>query len=360
MNLRKEKLVFLITIATGIALYLFTESDYTVFIIFACLIYGIFAFICSRVTGRKLDISLDISHCEQNPVISVKIKNRSLLPVLAGRAALSAVNLMTEEAEDTAVSFSAGSHKTKEIQIQLTEFRCGCIKISAGVVTVSDPLEIFEKNRTYRAQAEYYALPAVNDLEISKEELSKYDMESYKYSSVKKGEDLSETFSIREYAEGDGIKGIHWKLSGKMGRLMIRVPSLPVENSLMVILDKRYATEEDRAEKAEEAAKLFLSISDTLKNQGLRHCVGWYDYISCDFVSREIDNQDRLREASLKLISTPFREDEVSGADRFLEADIEKQYASYIYVTDSEKAERDIERLREYGEVKIYRPKNFI
>ncbi len=26
--------------------------------------------------------------------------------------------------------------------------------------------------------------------------------------------------------------------------------------------------EEDRAEKAEEAAKLFLSISDTLKNQG--------------------------------------------------------------------------------------------
>lgn len=85
MNLRKEKLVFLITIATGIALYLFTESDYTVFIIFACLIYGIFAFICSRVTGRKLDISLDISHCEQNPVISVKIKNRSLLPVLAGK-----------------------------------------------------------------------------------------------------------------------------------------------------------------------------------------------------------------------------------------------------------------------------------
>ena len=127
----------------------------------------------------------------------MKIKNRSLLPVLAGRAALSAVNLMTEEAEDTAVSFSTGPHKTKEIQIRLTEFRCGCIKISAGAATVSDPLEIFEKNRTYRAQAEYYALPAVNDLEISKEELSKYDMESYKYSSVKKGEDLSETFSIR-------------------------------------------------------------------------------------------------------------------------------------------------------------------
>ena len=41
--------------------------------------------------------------------------------------------------------------------------------------------------------------------------------------------------------------------------------------SMMVILDKRYASEEDRAEKAEEAAKLFLSISDTLKNQGLRH-----------------------------------------------------------------------------------------
>ena len=85
----------------------------------------------------------------------------------------------------------------------------------------------------------------------------------------------------------------------------------------MVILDKRYATEEDRAEKAEEAAKLFLSISDTLKNQGVRHFIGWYDYISCDFVSREIDNQDRLREASLKLISTPLERMKYRGQTDF-------------------------------------------
>lgn len=119
MNLRKEKLVFLITIAIGITLYLFTESDYTVFIIFACLIYGIFAFICSRVTGRKLDISLDISHCEHNPAISVKIKNRSLLPVLGARVTLAAVNLMTEEAEDTAVSFRQALIRRKRFKFSL-------------------------------------------------------------------------------------------------------------------------------------------------------------------------------------------------------------------------------------------------
>ena len=49
----------------------------------------------------------------------------------------------------------------------------------------------------------------------------------------------------------------------------------------------------------------------------------------------------------------------MTAVERFIGADTEKRYAAYIYVTDSASAEKDIERLRNYGEVKIYRPKNF-
>lgn len=358
--MRKERLIFPALIGIAIILYLFTESDYAVFIIAAGLMYGIFALICCIATGKKLDISVEASLREELSVICVKIKNNSLLPTFRGKLVLTAKNLMTEEAEDILLSFSVGLRGTIEVQSEIEKARCGCIEISVKSVRIFDPMEVFEKERACRARTEYYVLPIMNELKISKEELNKYDMESYKYSSMKKGQDLSETFSIREYAEGDSIKGIHWKLSGKMDRLMIRVPSLPIENSLMVILDKRYMSEISEAEKAEEAAGLFLSISNTLEKQSLRHSIGWYDYISCDFEWREIGSPDSLREASMELITTPFRRDCVSGVDRFLEADVEKTYASYIYVTDSEEAEKDIERLREYGEVKIYNLKNFI
>ena len=35
------------------------------------------------------------------------------------------------------------------------------------------------------------------------------------------------------------MKAIHWKLSGKLDDLIVREPGLPIDNSLMMILDKR-------------------------------------------------------------------------------------------------------------------------
>ncbi len=40
----------------------------------------------------------------------------------------------------------------------------------------------------------------------------------------KAGFDPSETFSIRDYKEGDRMKSIHWKLSYKLDRIMVRDP----------------------------------------------------------------------------------------------------------------------------------------
>ena len=47
-------------------------------------------------------------------------------------------------------------------------------------------------------------------------------MESFRYSGSRPGDDPGETFDIREYREGDSIRQIHWKLTGKMDRLIIR------------------------------------------------------------------------------------------------------------------------------------------
>lgn len=49
-----------------------------------------------------------------------------------------------------------------------------------------------------------------------------FDMESFRYSGSRPGDDPGETYDIREYRSGDSIRQIHWKLSGKLDDIMIR------------------------------------------------------------------------------------------------------------------------------------------
>ena len=50
----------------------------------------------------------------------------------------------------------------------------------------------------------------------------------------RRGSDLTEPFRLREYAPGDSLRQIHWKLSSKLDRLVIREPGMPAARTLLV------------------------------------------------------------------------------------------------------------------------------
>ena len=58
------------------------------------------------------------------------------------------------------------------------------------------------------------------------------------YSDKKAGNDPTEIFAIREYAPGDKIRNIHWKISAKMGQTMVKDYGLPLFEKDTVIIEK--------------------------------------------------------------------------------------------------------------------------
>lgn len=54
----------------------------------------------------------------------------------------------------------------------------------------------------------------------------------------RRGSDLTEPFRLREYAPGDSLRQIHWKLSSKLDRLVIREPGMPAARTLLVFWDR--------------------------------------------------------------------------------------------------------------------------
>ena len=88
------------------------------------------------------------------------------------------------------------------------------------------------------------------------------------YSQEKPGQDLSETFQIREYRPGDSIRQMHWKLTQKLDRPIVRDPSLPITRSVLLLWERTAAEPEAPAEAdAQGKDQLFLiNISEVLQN----------------------------------------------------------------------------------------------
>ena len=77
--------------------------------------------------------------------------------------------------------------------------------------------------------------------------------ESDTSSPDRRGSDLTEPFRLREYAPGDSLRQIHWKLSQKTDSLMVRELGLPVAEEVLLLLDTSTTGKEDAADALDAA-----------------------------------------------------------------------------------------------------------
>ena len=356
----REKIIFFCVLAAAAVLYFFSDADFPPFLIILLLLYTFAAVLIVQYTGKDLEYAFsgDVQgEKAETASVKLRVKNRSLLPVFRCSLRISAENILTGEKCAQTESLALPPRAEREISFLLTGRYCGRTDVRLEHVCVQDPLSVFSKKRETGVQTEYYVMPVIREIPFSEESVSHYDMESYRYSSEKKGGDTSETFGLRSYVAGDNMKTIHWKLSGKLDELIVREPGLPVENSLMMILDKRIPAGEDLDPgEADRETELFVSLSHEAVRRGIRHTIGWYHYGRGAFVTFQIENREDIFRALPEILSSPFVRDGMSSADRFIESDADKSCAHFIYVAVSgADAEKETERLNRYGEVTVYR-----
>lgn len=362
--MKKDRIILGTVFLAALILYGFTTADFAAFLIAVIVIYFCVAKVITSVSGKNLKCALSQgTECGkgESAEIHFTIKNESIVPVFFCTVFITAENRLTGTAEKLEKRVSLLPRREKTFDFSLTDYCCGYIRISITELCIADPLNIFMKHREAegKTETEHLVLPVIAELPLKKDELDRYDMESYRYSQKRKGDDSSETFGIKAYVPGDNIKAIHWKLSSKMDDVVIREYGLPVDNNVLVLGDKR---ENDIMipEMKSEVTELFLSVLYTLAKQGLHHDAGWYDYNLQEFQCRKILTTDDVYGIIPYLLSGPFREDRMSSPDHYMESDTDTDYGSYIYITwgNSDK-NSETERLRNYGEVDIYRPENF-
>ena len=118
------------------------------------------------------------------------------------------------------------------------------------------------------------------------------------WSPVKKGNDASEVFMLRDYVPGDSLKQIHWKMSAKKGQMIVKESSLPIEKSLLIYWDKN--TVESSAEEMDAMAECVASVSQAISGQGISYVLGWTEGKNQMF--EVVDTDDQLLQSIPRML----------------------------------------------------------
>ena len=97
--------------------------------------------------------------------------------------------------------------------------------------------------------------------------------EAEDYSTERPGSDLSEIFQIRDYVPGDSPRQVHWKLSQKYGKLIVKDASLPITRSAALFWER---TEEAPTRARTDAeAEIVVSLCRNLLAQSVQFTLCW-------------------------------------------------------------------------------------
>ncbi len=354
--MKRIKALFIAWLILAGVIYVLHGSKAAAAMFIVAAFYCAAALIMVYVSGKNISVEVKGDsgvNKGQAADVAVTAVNGSKVPVPACRVDVECRNVLTREKMDTSLIFACGPKGSKASSFDIISEHCGMEEIRVAGAVISDPAGLFYRDIELDSKASVYVMPEIKEIEIPTEYLDAYDMESYSYSQHTKGTDSGEVFGIREYADGDSPKQIHWKLSAKMDDLMVKIPSYPIENKLVVLFDNSIGEgRELSAGKRNDLLEMFFSVSYSLLKKNITHSLGWCDHRTGSFILKRIENENDMWSAVPEALSAGIETSMLSTAYKFLEAYAGEHFTNHFIVSAAGAAETSL--LAEYGEVREF------
>lgn len=229
----------------------------------------------------KLTTDTTVQKQEILPV-KVQIINHSWFSLAHMTMKLQGYNQLTGERMEELLSIQVPGKGSQELEWQLVCQHCGRIELQVTEVYLYDGWGIFAAAMDAGEQIAALVLPNILPVKINPEIHDSKDVESDEYSMYQAGEDVSEIFAFREYIPGDRLQNIHWKLSEKTDSVIVKQPSFPISNQLVILMDNSVAKDleenKDAVKEREAMGEYVVSISAELCEMQIPHHIIWMDW----------------------------------------------------------------------------------
>ncbi|WP_175562137.1 DUF58 domain-containing protein [Anaerocolumna xylanovorans] len=194
--------------------------------------------------------------------------------------------------------------------LSLKSEHCGNIKITAYSIRCYDILSVGYVSKKCNEWATVSVAPTPHPMAgdiIRKTADMEMEDESIHYQEYKPGSDSSEIFGVRDYKEGDRPNQIHWKLSRKNQRLIMKDYSQPLRDRSLLFIDVGGNEEgEKKLLQTDSCIEAVLSVSDGILKKGHQHMLVWYDWVEKLYAEKDITGNDSSKEALTAFLSAAF------------------------------------------------------
>jgi len=342
-----NKLVWFLWLIGIALLHLFGNNLGTRVILISSLVIPI-AGIVITLASKKKNISAEISikpECKKHEDIEVIIKINNSTPkflhLFSAVCDITCVNLLTNEksADKLAIEFS-----NQTINYPLNSCHCGKLRITVDNFILRDPLKLIKRRLNLSEETETTVIPDTFNTQIELIDDITNVVDNDIYSTAKAGNDTSEMFAIREYIPGDSIKSIHWKLSQKSDKLMVREFGFPIVNQVLILLETAVLTE-ITPEQIDAMAEIFISVSLKLAEQDITHTAGWKQNNTDSYINFEINSKEDVSLLINEILSNTVVSSDITTITSYKDDTVNhKNNYSHIIVISSY-IEPDIESL---------------
>lgn len=324
----------LLLVAMG-AVWLVTGSVIAVCILCCVLALPILSWALNFLVVQRLSLELVLPNsCVKDTAVEghIKVNNPTLLPLSRVICVLTAENGLTGERENLQVPVCVPPHSKGEESFSLTSRYCGYVNVRCERFLVTDLFGLFPLPRHCDMEKGMTVLPLTFMQELLLSVTADAPEESDSYAPDQRGNDRTETFQLRDYVPGDELRQIHWKLSGKLDRLIVRDASLPLSRSLLIFWDKWPGKTPTSAE-YDALAEVTATLCQSVCKLGIPYLLGWSEPDERSCVTEDVLNDDALLSVLPRMIKKGGI-DETSGIERLLHGDT-PHFTRLIYLANA-------------------------
>lgn len=279
--------------------------------------------------------------------VTAWLENPTLLPALRIRCRVTARNQLNGESCTQYVMTWAFPKGKRRASLRLGSEYCGRIRISVEQVKLYDCFGLIGVPCGCTGEAHMTVQPDTFPIRVNLIPNPDSQEDSDSYSQERPGADLTETFQIREYVPGDSIRQIHWKLSGKFDRLIVRDPALPITRNVLVFWER--TGQSGNVRRIDAQAEAVVSVCRSLADGGVQFMLGWNDTEGNVCVLHEICAMEDLVGVIPSLLRAAGRSSGVGGASLLVQTRPDVLCGHMVYIGEEPCA--DVLQMQRLGHV---------
>lgn len=283
----------------------------------------------------------------ENGTVSVSIENGSKFPVLRACCKVQIENQLNKQTSRKDFHMWLPAKKKQEFSLNVGSEYCGRIRFTMPYIILYDCFGMIGIRKPLETKGYMTVLPDTYEMEVQLLSMPGSIEESEIYSQERPGNDLSEIFQIREYVPGDSPKQIHWKLSGKFDRLIVRDASLPITKNVLLFWERTGESGDFAVIDAQ--AETLITICQKLLEQSIQFTLGWNDTNVNQCVLQEIHDMDELIGMIPRILCAAGCKEGISGAELLLHTNQQALCTHMIYLAE----EAQSHELQQYGHLSM-------